>query len=662
MYSNKQLKTKCTDMIKKILILFFAFGILSVNAQKKSDIVVTIGDTKVTKDEFEANYKKNNTNIHDEKHKKSTAENMDKYVNFRLKVIEAQELGYDTTKAFVSELKGYRKELAKPYMTNTTFTEQMVKNAYYRTVHERKASHILIRVTPEASPEDTLLAWNKANDIRNQIIAGADFGELAVKNSEDPSAAQNKGELGYFSAFQMVFPFEEMTYNTPVGQVSQIARTRFGYHIIKVEDERLSPGEMKVAHIMKMFPKQASDETIANLKLSADSVYQKVMNGEDFAELAKQYSDDKRSATEGGVMNWFSPTTMVPEFADAAFALKNNGDISPVIKSPYGWHIIKRIEYRTTEPFEKLKPELESKIKNNPVLSKTGDEAFEKNLKEEYKLVINDANFAKIIPYASDTIGKSDLEKLLSPIKDDVLVTFANQTINTAEFAKFLQTEKYVIGEKNQDYLLKTELNKLIHNRLYAYEDTQLETKHPDFARIYKEYHDGILLFNISKDKIWDVASTDTLRLQKYYDGTSKKYFWGDRFKGWVIETKDVELRTKIEPMLEKKDITVNEITDIFNTKTENNVQITVVAVEKGDNPVVDYYTWKGPKPAGFDETTTFVHGEIVSNEQKTLQDAWGLYSSDFQEIIEKEWIETLKAKYPVKINTKLLNKIPTVE
>jgi len=273
-------------MVKTILMLFFGFGILGVNAQKKSDIVVTIGDLKVTKDEFESNYKKNNTNILDEKDKKTPAEYMDMYVNFKLKVIEAQKLGYDTTKAFVSELKGYRKELAKPYMTNTTFNEQMVKNAYYRTVHERKASHILIRVTPEASPEDTLAAWNKINDIRNQIVSGADFGDMAVKNSEDPSAAQNKGELGYFSAFQMVLPFEDMAYNTPVGQISQIARTRFGYHIIKVEDERLSPGEMKVAHIMKMFPKQASDETIANLKLSADSINLKLKSGENFANLA----------------------------------------------------------------------------------------------------------------------------------------------------------------------------------------------------------------------------------------------------------------------------------------------------------------------------------------------------------------------------------------
>jgi len=651
------------NMIKTVLNVLLVIFSISASAQKKSDVVVTIGNVQVSKEEFEANYRKNNTNILDENDKKTPAEYMDLYVNFKLKVLEAQNLGYDTAKAYIDELNGYRQELAKPYLTNVAFNEEMVQNAYYRTQHERKASHILLRVDPEALPSDTLLAWNKLDDIRNQIIAGADFGEMATKYSEDPSAAENKGSLGYFGAFQMVYPFEDMAFKTPVGQISKIARTRFGYHLIKVEDERMSRGEIKVAHIMKMFPKQASEETIANMKLTADSVWQKATSGGDFAELAKKYSDDKKSAAEGGAMNWFTPTNMpVTEFVEAAFALKNDGDISPVIRSPYGWHIIKRLELRTALPLEKVRPDLEAKIKQNPNFSKSSDEAFDRKLRAEYQLKVDTANFAKIVPLTSDTVSKNDLKALLSPLKDNLLITFANQSFKTESFAEYLQNEGYKIGGKNQEVKLMGELNGFINKKLLEYENTQLETKHPDFARVYKEYHDGILLFNISKDKIWDVASADTARLQNYYDQTTKKYFWNDRFKGWVIEAKDAELRTKVETMLDGKEMSKQEITDIFNTKTENNVQLTDVAVEKGENPVVDYYTWNGPKPAGFDETTTFVHGKITSNEQKTLQDAWGLYSSDFQEQIEKEWIESLKAKYPVVVNSKVLKKIRNIE
>ena len=643
---------------RSVLILSFALFCHVAEAQKKNEIIMKIGKTQVTKDEFVANYKKNNTNILDEKDRKTPTEYLDLYTNFKLKVLEAESLGYDTISSYVTELKGYRTELAKPYLTDVSFNEEMVQTAYYRTLHERKASHILIRVTPESSPADTLTAWNKISELRKQISEGADFNELAAQNSEDPSAAQNKGLLGYFSAFQMVYPFEEATYRTPVGQVSEIIRTRFGYHIIFVHDERLTPGEIRVAHIMKMFPQQASEETIENLRLSTDSIWQRATSGEDFAELAKMYSDDKQTAPAGGEMRWFSPTNMVPAFAEAAFALKNDGDISPVIRTPYGWHIIKRLELRTPETFEKLRPELETKIKQNPSISKYSDEAFDHKLRQEYGLKINEQNLKLVAEQIADTT-KHELAKAIST---NQLISFANQTFSTGDFYTYLQTQKFSPSASNQENELKTQLDKFINQKLLEYEDTQLERKHPDFARVYQEYHDGILLFNISKDKIWDVASTDSLRLQKYFDQTDKKYYWGERFKGWIIETKTAELRSKIESLFDEKDLSKQEINDLFNTPEENNVLITDVAAEKGDNPIVDYFIWSGPKPADFNETTTFVHGKKTENDLKLLTEAWGLYSSDFQEQIEKEWIESLRKKFPIKINKRILKKIPMVE
>ena len=647
----------CSLMLGAFLVLFS----LTLSAQKKSEILVTIGDLKVSSDDFKANYRKNNTNILDKKDIKSPEDYFDLFIRFKLKVLEAEKLGYDTVRSYRDELGSYRRELVKPYLTDVSFEEEMVKTAYHRTQYEREASHLLIRVAPDASPADTLAAWNKISSLRKQIREGADFNEMAAKYSEDPSAAQNKGLLGYFSAFQMVFPFEDMAYRTPIGQVSEIVRTSYGYHMIKVLDERLTAGSIKVAHIMKMFPQQATEETIAKLKLSADSIWQKATSGSDFAELAKKYSDDKQSSAEGGILNWFTPNNMVPSFAEAAFALKNDGDISPVISTPYGWHIIKRLERKTTPPFEKLRPVLEAKIMQNSIISKHSDEIFDRKLRDEYHLKVDDANFAKLLTdFADPTTAKKWTED--NTLKKRQLITFADQTISVASFTDFLQLQKFMVLKNQEEAQLKSLLNHFINQKLLEYEDSQLEKKHPDFARIYQEYHDGILLFNISKDKIWDVASNDTARLQNYFNHTTKKYYWNERFKGWIIHSKDPETQAKVETLLKERDAAKQELMDIFNIKTENNIQITDVAFEKGESPVVDYFIWGGAKPSGFDETTTFVHGKIVKNEMKSLKDAWGLYSSNFQEQIEKEWVDSLLSKYPVKINQKALKKIPSIQ
>jgi peptidyl-prolyl cis-trans isomerase SurA len=412
---------------------------------------------------------------------------------------------------------------------------------------------------------------------------------------------------------------------------------------------------------MKMFPAQASDETIANLKLSADSIWTKATSGEDFAELAKKYSDDKQSGAAGGVMNWFTKTNMVPEFAEASFKLQNDNDISPVIRTPYGWHIIKRLEHRPIEAYEEMKPKLETKIKQNPNINSYSDEAFVRELRSGYQLKTNDGNFQKLIVLLSDTTGDKNLSEKTTNLGNSELFSFANKKFTVSDFTTSLMTQNYNPKTANPEKSLKTELEKFEGEKLLEYEDSQLEEKHPDFANVYREYHDGILLFNISKDKIWDVASTDTVRLKNYFDTTTKKYYWTDCFRGWKIEAKDAGTKTRLETMLESKELTKQEITDIFNTKTENNVQITDVAVEKGEDPIVDYYIWSGPKPANFDQTTTFVHGKQEQNVLKELKDAMGLYSSDFQEQIEKEWIDSLRQKYPVKINKKVLKKIQAV-
>ena len=293
-------------MMKKSAI--YRFTILSIallsttciTAQKSDDaVLMTIGGNRVTVSEFENVYHKNNTKESGSADSKSLNEYVDLFVNFKLKVKEAEELGLDTAKAFKDELAGYRKQLAQPYLTDKDVNEKLLSETYNRLNMDVHAAHILVKVNETALPKDTLEAYNKIMKIRARILKGEDFKKVASEKgiSDDPSAVENGGDLGYFTALQMVYPFESAAYTTKVGEISMPVRTRYGYHIIKVVDSRDNRGEVTVAHIMLLNPKEDKAEEKDKIKKNIDDIYQKLQQGESFESLAKQFSDDKSSSS-----------------------------------------------------------------------------------------------------------------------------------------------------------------------------------------------------------------------------------------------------------------------------------------------------------------------------------------------------------------------------
>ena len=371
--------------MKRILFSLIIVCSLAIAVFAQSEqTLITIGKTKVSKAEFERIYDKNNNNLYDEADKKSPEEYVDLFVNFKLKVIEAEALKMDTNSVFINELAGYRTELAAPYLTDVKYNEQMVKELYDRMTKEVHASHILLKVNKNATEDEDQAVLKRIIEIRKEIIAGKDFGAAAVEYSEDPSAKTNKGDLSYFSAFQMVVPFENAAFTTPVGEISEPVRSSFGYHILKVYDIRKNRGEILVAHIMKMFPKDVTPEIKAELKIEIDGIYDELLAGADFAELAKTKSGDKRSAEKGGEMPWFASGRMIKEFADAAFAIKEKGDFTKPIETKFGYHIIKKLDERGVASFEDSKADIESRIKRDPARSITSKTAFANKLKLEY--------------------------------------------------------------------------------------------------------------------------------------------------------------------------------------------------------------------------------------------------------------------------------------
>ncbi|MDD3079882.1 MAG: peptidylprolyl isomerase [Paludibacter sp.] len=640
---------------------FFSFALLVLSgtlfAQTNDPVLMTINGKPVLKSEFEYIYNKNNSN--NSLDKKTLDEYVDLFVNFKLKVEEAKAQGLDTTKSFINELSGYRSQLTKPYLTDQKVDEQILQEAYDRMKEDVEVSHILIRVPQNASPEDTLAAWKKINAIEKRLTK-EDFAKVAKEVSEDQSAEKNGGYIGWISAFRTVYPFETMAYNTPVGTISKPIRTAFGYHIIKVHNRRNSQGEILVSHIMR-FTTQGDDAKNKAAKEKIDSLYQRVLAGDDFGKLAKDYSEDRGSSVRNGELPWFGTGRMVPEFENAAFALKKVGDVSQPVQSAYGWHIIKLLDKRSLGSFESVKSDIERKVKRDERANR-GQQAFIAKLRNEYNYTENAAAMADFVKLLdgktlNDSIFRLEISKLNKP-----LISFAGKQLTQADFVEYLKknsfSDKITAAE-----IIEDKLKSFSDKELLAYEDSQLENKYSDFRNLMQEYHDGILLFDISNSEVWEKASKDTEGLAKYFNEHKTDYTWEKpHFKGHIVYCKDQATYKAAKKLCKRLE---NDSIDKY-LKTRLNDSIQYVKVEKGiyiqgENKAVDKYGFKDKKAAyepAKDYPYVFVIGKNLKTTPEDYTDVRGLVTADYQEYLEKEWIAALRAKYPVVINKDVLKTI----
>ena len=641
--------------LKRSIALLIIF-INALSAFSQTEEILSIDGKPVLKEEFVRLYQKNNMNLMEESEKKNPKKYMELFINYKLKVHDAKQNGLDTIASFINELKQYRNELAKPYLTDVSFSEKMILEAYTRTKNEVKASHILLNLDPQASPDDTLKVYTKLLKIRERALNEENFETLAQQLSEDPSARTNKGVLGYFSAFQMVFPFEEAAYKTAIGDISMPVRSRFGYHLIHVLDKRESKGQIKVAHIMKRISEDANSKTIELIKQQMDSIAHLIQSGDDFSKLASKFSDDRRSASRGGEMSWFGSSGMLPQFAEPAFALKKDNDVSPVIRTPYGWHIIKRIDLKPIAPFEEMKPQLIEKIKKNPAISKHSKQLFINKLKNEYAFNLNTSAYKTYKLAVKDKLKAGTINKEMTNTPDQTLFSFANTNIKYSDFSS------YIYSVKNKKQPIDKLFDAFVEQQLIDYENENLENKYPDFKYLMKEYHEGILLFNISEAKIWSKAASDSTGLASFYEKTKDKYKWDERFSGWVIKCPNQKVKDFVDEVLSTDDqIGIEELQD----QIKQHFQLTVDAqkgdFEKSDNDLIDYLVWNNIRPTDFKEGLHFVRGNKHSPKIKQLNEAKGLYIADYQTFLESQWIKELRKRHKVKVNKKALKTIDAI-
>jgi peptidyl-prolyl cis-trans isomerase SurA len=450
----------------------------------------------------------------------------------------------------------------------------------------------------------------------------------------------------------MVYPFETAAYSNPAGQISEPFRTRFGYHIMKVNKIRDAEGEIHIAHIMKMYPQNATAEQKSQALRSADSLYVLIQNGADFATIAKKFSDDQRSAEKGGEMPWFNRSRMIPEFSNPAFALSNNGDVSKPIDSGFGYHIIKRLEMKPVPSYEEAKRELEQKLKNDKERNSQSQDIFISKLMSEYNFTPTQQAIDEILKISLTGLQKEKPEIPSAPVENKVLFSFGKVSFKSLNWIDYLKKKE--ISALPADSRKLNELFKSWENEcILKYEDEHLEEKYPEFRSLMEEYHDGMLLFDISEKRIWQRASSDTTGLEKFYEINKQKYLWPERFKGKIVQCYNPEIRDETEKYLEM-DYPVNEIYDILKL-TPGSINATEGIWAKNDNTIVDYYIWKGPRPNDWNNRTGFVSGKMIPPEPKLLNEARGYHIADYQQYLEDQWILSLKEKYRVKVNKKLL-------
>jgi peptidyl-prolyl cis-trans isomerase SurA len=650
-------------MVKKFLvIMFFSSVVFSGLFSQESPVLLSLGDEEVTLDEFERIYRKNNSET--SMNRQTPEEYLDLFINFKLKVMEAEALGMDTTRKFIDELEGYRKQLARPYMTDNETREEMMKEAYERAQFDINASHILIKLPQDPSAEDTLAAYERIMEIRERIIAGEPFDVVARATSDDASAQRNGGNLNYFTVFSMVYPFENVAYHTPVGEVSMPFRSDYGYHILKVNDRRPARGQIKVAHIFIRTTENMSDEQKVEAYEKAQMVYDSLQLGADFGHMARTYSEEPNSARSGGEIPYFGTGRMIPEFEDACFAIEENGDISEPVKSVIGWHIIKLIDKKGIGTYAEMKPELQEKI-NRGGRSEVATEKYLSKLKEEYGYSEHPAALGPVHEKADTTLLSGDwvAGNLLSD--QELLLQIGTKMVDAGEFAAYVESKQTTVRSVSPQALVDELFKQFSRETILQYEESKLPEKFPEFRYIYEEYHDGILLFDIMDQRVWSKAVTDTAGLEAFHREHREDYMWPQRVEAFQVsftDGADAEQLRKASKRILKGKWDENELNERFCTRdTVPCITLSHLLVVEGENERVDALNRiEGPGPL-FEEENG--HGFIIikgvrNPEPKELDEARGQITSDYQNYLESEWISELKQKYPLEVNRELLSRI----
>lgn len=646
-------------MLKKFVALsMFTFCLIGMaSSQPLDEVALTINGKPITLAEFNYLFSKNR-DAKASVDSTQVADYVNLFVNYKLKVEDALAQKLDTASSFKTELAGYRKQLAAPYLTDTTVDQEVMHEAYNHMLFDVRASHILIPLKADATPADTLAAYTKAMEVRKLVMENRPFDSLAVAYSGDPSAKHNGGDLGFFTAFRMVYPFEDAAYKLKVGEVSPPVRTRFGYHIIKVTDRRPARGEVRVAHIMVMVPKGATAQEWSSARAKIDAIRDSVMHGADFAKMASTYSDDKGTAKNGGEIAPFGIGRVIPPFEDAAFALTYVGEVSQPVQTPFGWHIIKLLEKYPTPSFDEVRQKIKEGISRDE-RSAAGREAFVEQLKKDYGYKADLKNALAVINLIDSSFATRTWSAQVAKRMSKPVFSFSKKKFTQYQLAQYLSGHEGSMPTDRTSFANEM-VNAMANDSLLAYESSMLESKYPHFRFLMQEYHDGILLFDISTRLVWNKASTDTVGLRQFYLENKANYIQPLVEHAAIAVYSDSTLAYGAKHVVDSigfEHIVVDSLKKSFGKalkpvnfasgwyRPADHVLLSKLPVGQG----VFVVCKKNASPA------LVVIDGVKQNYLPDLNEVKGMVTSDYQEKLDKEWVKQLRAKYPVQINWAVL-------
>ncbi len=534
-------------------------------------VILTLGNKAFTTDDFFQSFTKNQLSS-DSAQRTDVKNYFDLYTNLKLKVLAAESEGRDTTEAFREEMNTYRKQLAQSYLTDKVLVESLAAEAYQRMHQEVNASHILIPVSEYDLPADTLAAYQSIVALRKQALDGEDFTKLAREHSQDVTTAQNGGNLGYVNAFGVFYPLETAAYTTPTGGISQPVRTRFGYHLIKVNSRRLSQGRVRVAHILVRISPSADESGQQAARERIDGAYARLQKGEPFEQVCRQISDDATSKTNGGILPMFEPGRWVPAFEDAAFALAKPGDYSKPVRTNYGWHIIKLVERKGLDSYTILGPSLRQRVTTDSRADILRQATIHR-LQKEYPIQQDKALMESTLTRADSNLLHSQwryAEPLDPTLQNKTLVFIGKQPYTVNQFFAYVRQRQQpqrnpalVANSANSSggrpvngsptVAMRQLFDRYIGDQLMATEEANLDKKSPEFRALLNEIRDGVLLSQVMEQNVWERSMVDSTGQRQYFDQHKDKYRFSERAVATIVIAKNDSLLKQATSMLSSR-------------------------------------------------------------------------------------------------------------
>ena len=517
-------------------------------------VILSLGNKEFTTDDFFQSFTKNQLSA-DSAQRTDVKEYFDLYTNLKLKVLAAESQGRDTTEAFREEMNTYRKQLAQSYLTDKALVESLANEAYQRLQEEVNASHILISVSEDAAPADTLTAYQTITDLRKQALAGQDFADLARTHSQDAMTAQNGGNLDYLNAFSVAYPLETAAYITPIKGISQPVRTRFGYHLIKVNGHRPNRGRIRVAHILISISPSANEAGQQVAQQRIETAYARLQKGEPYEVVCRDVSDDATSKNNGGVLPMFEPGRWIPAFEDAAFALTKPGDYSKPVRTNYGWHIIKLIEKKALESYTTLAPSLRQRVTTDSRADVLRQATLQR-LRRDYVVQEDKSVLDNAIVKADTSLlqGKWQYTEPLDPtLQNKPIVTIAGRAYTVNQFFAYVRQRQQPrrnpamasAGSANSSVnpavsgsptvAMHHLFDRFVGDQLLATEEANLDKKYPEFKSLLAEIHDGVLLSQAMEENVWERSLADSTGQRQYYEQNKAKYILPERAVATVV-------------------------------------------------------------------------------------------------------------------------------